>query len=192
LLASNSCSTAGPVFETIRSRRVTREFSDEPVSQEDIFCILEAARRAPSGGNRRLNVYVVVHQPDNLRKLRAAAPGILGHPQVAIVMCIDHQKERTFAFDDTDHGSIYVDLGTASQNMLLAAEELGLGACPIMSFHKGAIQILLDLPNWLEPAMMVILGYPAPPRETVKRPRLRLQTIEEITHWEHYEEKETR
>jgi nitroreductase len=175
---SSSSPTAEPVFETIRSRRVTREFSDKPVDREAVFRILEAARWAPSGGSRRLNVYVVVHQPENLRKLRAATPGILGHPQVAIVMCIDHQKERAFAFDDTDHGSIYVDLGTASQNMLLAAEELGLGACPIMSFHKGAIQILLDLPDWLEPAMMVILGYPAPPRETVKRPRLRLQTVE--------------
>jgi nitroreductase len=179
----------GKVLEVIKARRVTREFTTKPVFDDTIRLILEAARWAPSGGGRRLNVYVVVRDEINLRKLRATAPGILGYPTAVIVMCIDHAKAASFAFDDTDHGSAFVDLGTAAENMLLAAEELDLGACPVMSFHRGALSTLLRLPETLEPAMMVILGYPAPKKAAIIRPRLKLATIEEITHWEFYDDK---
>jgi nitroreductase len=177
----------GKVLAVIKARRVTREFTADPVPDDAIRLILEAARWAPSGGGRRLNVYVVVRDELNLRKLRAAAPGILGYPPAVIVMCIDHAKAATFAFDDTDHGSAFVDLGTAAQNMLLAAAELQLGACPVMSFHKGAVRTLLRLPEMLEPAMMVILGYPAVNKTAASRPRLKLATVEETTYWEFYD-----
>lgn len=175
-----------PVFETIKARRVTREFADKPVSDEAIRALVEAARWAPSGGARRLNVYVVVRAPENLSKLRSVSPGILGHPKAAIVICIDHAKAESFAYDDTEFGSNYVDLGTAAENMLLVAEELGLGACPVMSFHRKALQVLLNLPESLEPAMTIILGYPAPVKEATRPPRLRLPPVEEITHWERF------
>lgn len=182
-------SSPGLVFETIMARRVTREFADSPVPEAHIHLVLEAARWAPSGGGRRLNVYIVVCHPENIRKLRAVSPGILGHPQAVIVICIDQAKAQRFAFDDREHGSFYVDLGTAAENMLLAAQELRLGACPVMSFHRRAVQVLLDLPSTLEPAMMILLGYPAPPIHSQKRPRLRLPRIEEVTHLERYTEK---
>lgn len=178
------------MLETIRARRVTREFTDESVPDALIRQILEAARLAPSGGLRRLNVYVVVRNHRNLRKVRAAAPGILGYPQVVLVICIDHARLQSFAFDDTGQGSIYVDLGTAAENMLLAAAELGLGACPVMSFHKAAVQTILNLPASLEPAMMIVLGYPAPPREMAQRPPIRLPALDEIVHWEGYKGKQ--
>jgi nitroreductase len=177
----------GQVFEIIKKRRVTREFTTDPVSDVDIRTILEAARWAPSGGGRRLNVYVVVRDPVNLRKLRAVSPGILGYPAAVIVICIDQAKAATFAFDDSDYGSAFVDIGTAAENMLLAAAELELGACPVMSFHKDALRTVLRLPDTLVPNMMIILGYPAPKEEAIGQPRLRLPTVDETTYWEAYD-----
>jgi nitroreductase len=178
-------SSLAPVFKTIKNRRVTRNFSDEPLSIAHILRILEAARWAPSGGMRRLNNYVVVRKTKSLNKIRAASPGILSCPQAIIVICIDKSKANAIAFNDRNQRSIYVDLGTAAENMLLTAEELKIGACPVMSFHKSAIQLILDLPTTLEPAIMIILGYPAP-KESRNQSHLKLPALDEIIHWEHY------
>jgi hypothetical protein len=55
-----------------------------------------------------------------------------------------------------------------------------------MSFHKAAIQVLLALPSTLEPAMMIALGYPAPPKATARRARISLPALDEIAYWERY------
>jgi len=56
-----------PIIQAIRSRRVTRHFSDQPLTQEILETIVEAARWAPSGGNRRLHKFVVVVDPRPFR-----------------------------------------------------------------------------------------------------------------------------
>ena len=176
----------GPVLAAIRSRRVTRAFTSQRVPEEALRLVLEAARWSPSGGNRRLNVYVVVRETRRLRQLRAVAPGILGHPSAVIVVCIDASRLEELGMDDRLQNSAYVDVGTATQNMLLAAHELGLGACPVMSFHRGAVQILLDLPEAVSPVLMVALGYPDPAASAAPRPRLRLPRLDDIVLWESY------
>ena len=178
-----------PVFKTIKTRRVTRKFIDEPVSRAHILRILEAARWAPSGGMRRLNNYIVVRKTKNLHKIRAASPGILSYPKAIIVICIDMSKTNTIGFKDHNQGSIYVDLGTATENMLLTAEELKIGACPVMSFHQSAVQLILKLPPTLEPAMMIIFGYPAL-KESRNQLHLKLPALDEVIHWEHFRGKE--
>jgi len=178
-----------PVFNTIKTRRVTRRFIDEPISNAHILRILEAARWAPSGGMRRLNNYIVVRKTKNLHKIRAASPGILGYPKAIIVICIDMARVNTIGFNDHHQGSIFVDLGTATENMLLTAEELKIGACPVMSFHQTAVQIILNLPPALEPALMVIFGYPDP-KESRSHLQLKLPALGEIFHWEHFGGKE--
>jgi nitroreductase len=172
------------IFKIIKSRRVTRNFSDDPVPVQHICVILEAARWAPSGGKRWLNNYVVIRETDRLRKIRSASPGILGFPQAIILICIDTAKLKTFEINDSNQGSIFVDLGTAAENMLLTAAELGIGACPVMSFHKPAIQILLNLPVDLIPAMMILLGFPAS-HESDTGLHSKLPKLYEIAHWEH-------
>jgi nitroreductase len=183
-------SSPAPIFEIIKSRRVTRKFSHESVPLLSIHRLLEAARWAPTAGMRRLNNYIVVSNPKSLHKLRAASPGILSYPQVIIVICIDTSKVKALAFNDSNQRSIYVDLGTATENILLAAEELKLGACPVMAFHKAAVQIILNLPDTFEPAMMIIIGHPVP-QKSIKQSHIKLPTLDETVHWENYGGKTT-
>lgn len=178
--------SSAPVLAAIRSRRVTRRFTAQQVDVAQIRTVLEAARWAPSGGNRRLNVFVVVRSPVNLRLLKAVAPGILGNPPLVILIGIDHAKMAALEVDDQHQNSAFVDVGTAMENMLLAAHELGLGACPVMSFHRAAVRVILDLPAAIEPVLMILLGHPDVEAQSLPRPPLRLPTVDELTHWETY------
>ena len=57
------------LFEAIRTRRSIRSFTDEPVSQEDLDRMLEAAMCAPSANNRQLWHFVVIRDREMLRKV---------------------------------------------------------------------------------------------------------------------------
>src|SRR5205823_6493024 len=65
--------------------------------------------------------------------------------------------------------------------MLLVAQDLGLGACPVTSFSQRAVAMLLDLPPALIPELMVLLGHPVPPRRSL-RPGTRTRlTVEDLS-----------
>ena len=62
------------LFEAIRTRRSIRSFTDEPVSQEDMDRMLEAAMCAPSANNRQLWHFVVIRDREMLRKVAEVHP----------------------------------------------------------------------------------------------------------------------
>ena len=62
------------VLNNIRTRRVVREMSDEPVSREQVETVLEAARWAPSGGNLRPIRYIVIQDEETRRLIRLVSP----------------------------------------------------------------------------------------------------------------------
>jgi nitroreductase len=160
------------LMDIIKSRRSIRAYSDRPVSSEILHVLLEAARWAPTGGNKQPWVFVVIRKQVNLQKVQLFAPGMRGNPTVVLVLCSDTSIE----------GSTHImDISMAAQNIMLAATGNGLGSCPIRSFSQRAIKTLLYLPPHVEPELLISLGYPAKP---VKAPAKR--AIEEIVHWEHY------
>jgi nitroreductase len=179
---------SNPIIQAIRSRRVTRHFSDRSLTQEILETIVEAARWAPSGGNRRLHKFVVVVNSKTIQNIRIMAPGIDSNPAAMIVICTDWEKAERQGFSP-DHRMIWIDVGTATENILLAAQALGVGAGPATSFSPGAVQELLDLPDWLIPDLIVCLGYPSekPPGGNVKPSKpLKWQ---DLTIWEKYPDK---
>jgi nitroreductase len=181
---------SNPIIQAIRSRRVVRYFSGQPVTPEILEAIVEAARWAPSGGNRRLHKFVVVTRPKTIENIRILAPGIDGFPAALIVICTDWQKAEAQGFAP-HHRMIFIDIGTAAENMLLAAHALGIGAGPVTSFSQAAVQELLDLPGWLSPDLIICLGYAGekPPGGNVKPVKpLRWQ---DLTFWEKYPEPAT-
>ena len=59
------------------------------------------------------------------------------------------------------------DCSMAAENMLLAAHALGLGGCPVKSFSTTAVKEILELPDGIEPELILMIGYPD---ETPKTP----------------------
>ena len=150
----------GAAYDVIRTRRVTRNMSAEPVDPEQFELVLRSARYAPNAGNRRLQPVVPVTDPVLLGLLRMVAPGMIVRPRAAAVICIDTVRAAGFGFRPGTPG-LYVDVGTTAATMLLAAHAVGLGSCPVTSFSRAAVARLLGLPEGIEPRLVVCLGHPA-------------------------------
>jgi hypothetical protein len=151
----------------MRDRRVCRSFTDEPLGKDVLRLLLEAARFAPSASNQRINKFRVVTDPDRIRLFRHVAPGMLGHPTALIVILTDTAKAAAEGVKlDRDHRTRWADAGSAAENVLLMAEALGLGACPLMSFSVRGAAELLELPEHLIPDYVVQLGHRAPRPES--------------------------
>lgn len=174
-----------PTLKTIWSRRVIRSFSGEPVTRADLAIVVEAARWAPSASNGRLQKFVVVQSQNRIRQIRAMSPGLTSNPAALVVICTDWQKAERAGHVPGD-GYIYIDVGTAAENMLLAAHAIGLGAGPVTSFSKAGLQVLLDLPDWLSPDLIVCLGHPAQDGRKGRVKPARALHWQELTYWETY------
>ena len=172
---------SGPVLAAIRSRRVVRALGPDPVDRTDLESILDAARWAPTAGNRHLQRFVVSDHPGTLRALRMVSPGMIQRPTAVIAICIDWQLVADYGFPRGAVGP-YVDVGTAMATMLLAAHARGLGAGPVSSFSRAAVRVVLRIPESWAPEMIVCLGHPAPnqPAPMARRQGLSWQ---DLTRW---------
>ena len=172
------------VLEAIRTRRMARALTDAPVPREQVELILEAARWAPSAGNRRLHRFVAVEDPVTLRLLRMVSPGMFQRPRAVITICIDGRRARSFGMSPAAKG-LYIDVGTSAQTMLLAAHSIGLGAGVVTSFSRAAACAVLNLPEGYSPEMFVCLGFAAARQPPAIRPRTPV-TWQSLSHWERF------
>jgi len=170
-----------PVLDAIRRRRVTRAMTDEPVERADVETILDAARWAPTAGNRHLQRYVATTHPGTLRVLRMVSPGMIPRPPAAIVICVDRGLSEQYGFRPEAPGP-WIDVGTATATILLAAQAVGLGAAPVSSFSHAAVAEALGLPDGWDPVLIVCLGHPAPEQPRPISPNRRL-TWRDLTRW---------
>src|SRR5262249_51142260 len=173
-----------PVLETIRTRRIVRALTSEPIAPEDFEEVLKAARWAPSAGNRRVHRFIAVQDPLTLKLLRMVTPGMFQRPTALVVICIDRAKAASFRMRPNAKG-LYVDVGTAAQTMLLAAHSLGLGSGVVTSFSQAAVSAVLNLPEGWSPEMFVCLGHAAPLQPPAMPPRGRI-TWRNLTWWERF------
>lgn len=176
------------VFEAIRTRRSIRVYENKPVEEEKLRKVLEAARLAPSAGNRQPWRFIVVTDPEVRVKLKAAREKMRPPPRrpfrspldsasVLIVGCALPSE----SFPETDFWKI--DVAIALQNLVLAAWEQGLGTCWIGVFHEEEeIKKVLGLPKEARVVAMIALGYPAEKKEPVTD-RKPLEEIVRYNHW---------
>lgn len=159
------------VWEAIRGRRSVRTYLEETVPRETLIRLVEeAAIWAPTGGNAQTWRFIIVDDPSLLNKVRMVSPGLSGKPAAVIILCQDMEKARQ---KSSDLGEIMalLDTGMAAQNVMLAAHAIGLGTCPISSFHLRGVQAVLSLPEKIVPFLLIAVGVPgaipkAPERKT--------------------------
>ena len=170
------------VLDAIRTRRVARALTDAPVQRDQIQTVLDSARYAPHAGNRRLHRYVGVTRPALLRAVRMVSPGMLQRPMAAIVVCVDWDKVRSYGFPPANPGP-YIDVGTVTATLLLAAHSIGLAAGPVTSFSRAAVATILGLPEGVRPELIVCLGHAAATQPPAMR-RRDAPTWEDLVQWE--------
>jgi nitroreductase len=142
------------------TRRSIRKYIDKQVTDEQIEAILRAAMASPSAGNMQPWEFIVIKDREILDKVPELHPYtkmILETP-IAIVVCCDTSKK-------VREGFWIQDCSAASQNILLAAHALGLGAvwCGIYPNEERTkvFQDLFKMPDYVFPVNIIPIGYPA-------------------------------
>ena len=170
-------------LECIKARASVRSFRPEPVPEELVSKILEAAVNAPSAGNVQDWEFVVVRERSRKKALSEAAygQGFVSQAPVVIVVCSD--LERIFSSYGERGRDVYSvqDSAAAAMALMLAACDLGLGTCWVGAFSEGKVRSLLGLPENIRPMAIIPLGYPA------KKPRKpgRME-LKKVVHSEMY------
>lgn len=145
----------------IYKRRSIRKFTDAPVEDALIEQLLRAAMAAPSAMNLNPWRFVVIRDPQRLERLRKALPFARMNAPTAISVCGDVRSLRRMVSENFWQQ----DCSAATENLLLAASALGLGAVwcgvtPIARLQK-AVSAVLELPEGVLPLNLVFIGYPA-------------------------------
>jgi nitroreductase len=168
------------VEEAIRARQSVRNYLDKPVEKEKIVEILEAARLAPSAGNRQEGRFVVVTDPEKRRKIAEAAANqsFVAKAGCVIVCC----AETDFYRMRCGQYSYPIDVAIAIDHMTLRAVELGLGTCWIGAFYEDQVKQILSIPENIKVVELLTVGYP---RDQLVRPkkRLELEKISFFNEW---------
>lgn len=176
------------VIAQLKSHRSIRKYSDKVVSQEIVEALVEVGQCAATSSFIQACTVIQVQDQKTREKLRDCAAGqpYVSEAPVFLVFCADMQRHR-LACDMHDAPMLSgfteqfltasVDCALFAQNVLVAAESMGLGGCYIGALRNriGEVDKLLSLPELVYPIFGLCLGYPAQNPEI--KPRLPLQVV---------------
>jgi nitroreductase len=200
-----------PLADAMQTQRAVRRLRSDPVDDETVLTLLRLAVRAPTGSNAQNWEFVVVRDPDVKHQLarlnrqaysiyrrfaRSRARGDLSQARIlaAVQWQADHFENAPVIVVPCLHGrrwpgamansAYYGSIFPATQNLLLAARSLGLGAAltTLPLWSTGLARRTLSLPRGVTPCAVIPLGWPLGGGygPTTRRP------AEEITHLDRY------
>lgn len=155
-------------MKAILDRKSVRKYKDISVSDEIVEDLLRAGMQAPSAGNEQPWEFIVLRDKEIMKKITEVHPysRMLLNCDVAIVVCGDLTKE-------VFKGYWVQDCSAATENILLAAEDMGLGAVWLgvypMEERVSDLKELLNLPESVIPLSIIPVGYPDEKRGAVNR-----------------------
>ena len=151
---------AQAAINNIMTRTSIRQYTNEPVSKADIETMLRAGMAAPTAVNRQPWHFVAVTDKEKLAEL-AGRRGMIQQAGVAIVVCGNMDK----AMQGPAQAFWIQDCSAATENILLAANALGLGAvwtgCYPMEDRVAEVSKVLKLPKTIVPLCVIAIGHPA-------------------------------
>ena len=196
----------GPAFfDVVLRQRACRDFASDPVPDEDVARMLEAAVHAPSAENAQPWVFVVVRDADRRRRITEltrrlwdGGAGDHSRPRLAAGLFAEVDGAVRSGFggapvlvvvagdgrDPTTRATLGASVFPAVQNLLLAATALGYGSAltTLPTVAAAELRDVVELPEGLEPMAVVPIGFPA---RSLGRPR-RLPPAAK-THLDRYE-----
>ena len=186
------------VYDVITRRRTVRSFTDQPVEEEKVLNLLDAAIQAPSGGNIQPMSIIRIEKPegrDKMAKLAVNQPWVAKAP-LCLLFCIDfHRTGKWAEAEGASYGGekalmsfllAYADVFCSAENAVLCATSLGLGTVYIGMVLAAMTEIRKEfgLPDKVVPVVALCVGYPKKvPAGITKLPRAA------VVHSERYEEK---
>ncbi len=182
-------------WEVVKQRKSYRNFSPQPVEQDKILKVLEAARLAPSWQNRQCWRFVVVQNKEKIRKIGQLNPFTLNInfflQKVPVIIIACANPKDSGSRDGKDY--YLVDTAIAMEHLVLAATDLGLATCWIGAFDEKMIKDALEIPDEIRVVALTPLGYPAEKENIVDKVSkivakgANRKPLEEIAYFEKWE-----
>jgi len=172
------------LFDVVRTRRSVRTYRPEPIPQEVLSRVLDAARIAPSGSNRQPTRLIVVKDEQTKKNLVPLCHNQAFVAAAPVVICA---VGRNINYDRGEWMGDYamiVDVAIAVDHLTLAARAEGLGTCWIGSFSNAKFREFFKLPEDVNVVALTPLGYPDGDLFTDPEGRI---PLEEFVMWEGWE-----
>ena len=155
-------------MDPVLSRRSIRKYTNQPVSEESLRLLLKAAMVAPSAGDERPWHFVVIRRRNICLRMMDIHPHahMLKRAPVSILICGDETLQKL-------RGFWVQDCAAATENILIEAQQLKLGAVWLgiypMPGKVEAFRRLLNIPTYVVPFALVVVGHPAEHKEPAER-----------------------
>lgn len=166
-------------LEAIYTRKSVRSFSDRQIEEEKIEQILKAAMSAPSAINRQPWMFYVIKSEEKKNEIKKAMAFGKYDSSIIIIPCGKDTKAMPLA-----HDLMYCDLGAATENILLAAHDLELGAvwCAIYPRKElmKKIRKIIGAPIGEHPYSAIYIGYPSEDDKSKVKDKFDIKNIKEI------------
>jgi nitroreductase len=166
----------------IRTVRVIRRYKAEPLTDEELHALADAARKTGSSKNQQRWDFITIRDPESLRRLSGTTIYAKHLPSAggAIALIVEAP--------DPDHArSVLWDLGRAAQNVILAAWAMGIGSCPITVQDFELAAEVLGLPPDRQCQYIIALGWPADAEDMTRAPKAGgRRAYDEVVHAERW------
>jgi nitroreductase len=155
-------------LEAIKTRRSIRKFTSKKISDDILRKIIEAGMYAPSARDTQSWHFIVIDERRILNELPHLHPyaEMMYEAQHAILICGDLNLENLVEYNG-------VNCSAATQNMMLAAHDLGVGSVWLGIYPRTErmepLTKLFELPEHIVPMMLIALGYPNESPKTPER-----------------------
>ena len=167
------------ILEIVKKRRHIHHFSPEPVSDENLRTLLEAARWAPSAGNLQPWEIIIIASDEDKNALvdTLRMKDFMRSAPLILLFCADLNRSSDRYGERGSSLYAIQDTAAAIQNVLLTATGLGFGSGWVGHFDDDAIAALFKLPPNVKPMALIMIGKSA---ESPNPPSRR--EIEDFTH----------
>ena len=145
-------------YELSRARYSVRKYSDKPVEEEVLRKVLEAGATAPTAKNLQPQRIYVLKSPEAIEKIRGITRCAFDAP-VVLMVCSDTAEAWVNPFNN--RSSAEMDCSIVATQMMLQAQELGLGTCWVCWFDTELTKKTFQIPENQEVYALLPLGYPA-------------------------------
>ncbi|MEK6646408.1 MAG: nitroreductase family protein [Candidatus Firestonebacteria bacterium] len=180
----------GPLMEIIRKRKSVRKYIDTPVEKEKIEAIIEAARLAPSSSNTQPWRFIAVLDKTVLSEIKAKGlggivPNKWASTTPAVIVACAELNIITHRIGATIKNIDYhlIDLGIATEHLILRATELGLGTCWIGWFNEKEIKKTLNIPTTVQVISLITIGYYEDKANITAKTRMSMNSILFYNKW---------
>jgi len=166
--------------DLIAARYSVRAYRPDPVEDEKLQAVLEAACIAPTAANRQPFQLIVMHtagRQEEIGQIYRRAWFV----QAPMVIAVCAVSSQAWVRESDRFNARLIDAAIVADHLILAATNLGLGTCWIAAFNVEAARSVLCLPADVEPVIFIPLGYPADqPGPKIRKP------LGELVRYEHW------